>query len=92
MDLCWQRRKPITGPVEFVESGTAKMLLEEVRAELRQLVKAVLERLEDQGIRVSNLGEEWNAINGLDPEEQAFCRAFGQLGGDPFSSTSEVQS
>ena len=82
--LRWRRSKPEHARIEFVDEGEASVGREELEAQLRDLIDAVLERLRGAGIAVESLDSEWAAVNSLDPEEREFSRAAALLGVDPF--------
>ena len=82
--LRWRRRKPKHARIEFVDEGEASVGREELEAQFRDLIDAVLERLRGAGVALESLDSEWAAINSLDPEEREFSRAAALLGVDPF--------
>jgi hypothetical protein len=72
-------------PAFFVDSGWAALEKQPTAQVLRQLVRDVLARV--NGIddpRVRDLRETWDAIEGADEQEQAFCIIAGRLGLDPY--------
>ena len=82
--LRWRRRKPEHARIEFVDEGEASVGREELEAQFRDLIDAVLERLRGAGIALESLDSEWAAVNSLEPEERKFSRAAALLGVDPF--------
>ena len=57
---------------------------EELEAQFRDLIDAVLERLRGHGLSLETLDREWAAINALDPDEREFSYAAALFGVDPF--------
>lgn len=82
--LSWTGRKPPQAPLEFLGSGVSFLDREAVQAGLRELVDAVVGRLEEVGVEGTYLQEEWRAIRNLEPDEEVFCRLAATLGLDPF--------
>lgn len=71
--------------VEFTDKGTVSLPREAVTEALCDFVAMVIARLDAQGVRNSELQREWAEIWSLDEVENAFCRAAGMLGCDPFA-------
>jgi hypothetical protein len=70
----------------FVESGGVCLDSREVRRELREFVANVILRIEDiNDVRAIALKRNWEAIVAADPDEEAFCRAAGRMGLDPYA-------
>ncbi len=87
LQLMATRWAPRHAPIEFVEDAEAFVSRAELETEFRTIVEAVLERLRnihDEGSASDSLGDAWNAINSLDPEEVEFSAAAALLGTDPF--------
>lgn len=84
VQLRWRRSKPEHARIEFVDEGEASVGREELEAQFRDLIDAVLERLRGAGVALESLDREWAAVNSLDPEEREFSRAAALLGVDPF--------
>ena len=82
--LRWQRHKPAHARIEFLDEGETSVEREELEAQFRDLVDAVLERLRSRGMTLETLDREWAAVNTLDPDEREFSRAAALLGIDPF--------
>ena len=82
--LRWQRHEPAHARIEFVGEGEASVEPEELEAQFRDLVDAVLERLRGNDMTLETLDREWAAINALDSNEREFSRAAALLGVDPF--------
>ncbi|MBL0175560.1 MAG: hypothetical protein IPP94_09905 [Ignavibacteria bacterium] len=70
--------------LNFFTSGVITIETARLEDSLRLFIDAVLERLTEKGIRESFLADEWHAINTIDEEERAFCKAVASLGLDPF--------
>ena len=83
--LEWRQRRTCFANVDFINSGTAETSVVMLRDELRDLIDAVVTRLDACGIRETWLQQEWDGINATDPEEEQFCRTAGRLGSDPYS-------
>ena len=91
--LQWTRYKPRHARIEFVDEGRQSVERDELEAEFRNLIDAVIERLHGQpetGAAADNLGRAWNAINDLDVDEREFSRAAALLGIDPFDVQDSV--
>ena len=87
MHLRWTRWAPLHAAVEFVDEAETFVSRADLETEFRTIVEAVIDRLRslDAGSSASvSLGEAWDAINSLDPEEVEFSRAAALLGIDPF--------
>jgi hypothetical protein len=87
MHLRWTRYKPRYTRIEFVDESETIVERRQLEEQLRTIVEAVLERMRggggnDTGLRA--LEDAWDAVNGLDPEEQEFSRAAALLGLDPY--------
>ena len=86
MHLRWTRCKPRHARIEFVDESETIVEQPQLEQQLRTIVEAVLERIrgvsgDDSAVRT--LEDAWDAVNGLDPEEQEFSRAAALLGVDP---------
>ena len=91
MRLRWSPHKPPHAPIEFVaEEGKTDVARADLEGQCRGLIEAVLERLRGHGLDPGALGDEWVAINTLDPDERAFARAAALLGVDPFDVSDHV--
>lgn len=87
MHLRWTRYKPRHARIEFVDESETIVERSQLEDQLRTIVEAVLERI--RGVSgdhsaVRTLEYAWDAVNGLDPEEQEFSRAAALLGIDPY--------
>ena len=83
--LEWRPRRTSFANVDFINSGTVDATVATIRDELRDLIDAVVTRLDACGIRDTWLQQEWDGINAADSEEEKFCRTAGRLGSDPYS-------
>ena len=86
MHLRWTRCKPRHARIEFVDESETIVEQPQLEQQLRTIVEAVLERIrgvsgDDSAVRT--LEDAWDAVNGLDPEEQEFSRSAALLGVDP---------
>lgn len=93
MHLRWIRWAPLHAAVEFVDEAETFVSRADLETEFRTIVEAVVERLRslDAGSSASvSLGEAWEAINSLDPEEVEFSGAAALLGIDPFDVEDSV--
>jgi hypothetical protein len=71
--------------VEFLESGGADVPKDDIKGEASALVRAVLDRLAETGVKTPILLENWQAIENSDEDEAEFCRAAAYLGLDPYA-------
>jgi hypothetical protein len=88
MHLRWTRYKPRHARIEFVDESETIVERPQLEEQLRTIVEAVLERIRGVGgddSAVRTLEDAWDAVNGLDPEEQEFSRAAALLGIDPYA-------
>ena len=93
MHLAWTRHKPQYSRIEFLDEGNQSVQREELEAEFRVLIDAVLERLHsdpETDVAAKNLSLAWNAVNSLDDDEFEFTRAAALLGVDPFDVRDNV--
>ena len=93
LHLQWTRFKPRHARIEFLDEGRQSVEREELEAEFRNIIDAVIERLHgrpDTSAAAENLGRAWNAINDLDADEREFSRAAALLGIDPFDVRDSV--
>lgn len=93
MHLAWTRYKPQHARLEFLEDGYQHVEREELEAEFRGLIEAVLERLHADpatSVAAENLGRVWSAVNGLAGAEVEFSRAAALFGVDPFDVRDDV--
>ena len=75
-----------SAPGHFLYSGFAQLELRPAMTAVSEFVSKVLAWC--NGLtepRVERLRADWDAITGADEEEQAFCRAAGRLGLDPYA-------
>ena len=91
--LVW-RPKAATefGRVSFLVEGSRVFPKEAVCRELRRLVDAVVQRLDDRGIANTFLANEWQAILDAekDPDQRRFCEQAARLGCDPFDPEGSI--
>ena len=93
MHLAWTRHKPQHARIEFLDEGYQNVEREELDAEFRGLIDAVLERLHadpETTVAADNLSRAWNAVNNLEADEVEFSRAAALLGVDPFDVRDDV--
>lgn len=83
--LQMQRANQPSNRVTFLEQERIALPRESVEGAFRNLVRAVVARMDEQGVGETFLAQEWAAIEAADPEERAFCTAIGLLGGDPYT-------
>lgn len=76
--------RPTHGTVEFLKTCTRTIDRAPLEAELRSIIDAVIERLSTSETRAQALQRDWEAINRIDEDELAFCKASALLGLDPF--------
>lgn len=88
--LHWSRRRLPRHDIQFINENKAIVDTNQLEAELRSFIQAVVTRLEDEGVHGTLLAEEWQAINDADDEERAYCAALGRLGLDPYAPESEA--
>ena len=78
-------------PGYYLYSGTEQIDKAEAIDTFGQFIGRVIgwcEKLSDP--RVEQLREDWEAITSADAEEEAFCRAAGRLGLDPYDLTTWI--
>ena len=85
MRLRWTRYQPPHSDIEFTEQGEAHVGRREVEDALKCVVEAAVGRLDRNGLVSDLLRHDWHAIQMMDDEERAFCRAAAALGEDPFA-------
>ena len=93
MHLAWTRHKPRYARIEFLDDGYQHVEREELEAEFRGLIEAVLERLHADpatSAAAENLGRTWSAVNSLGDDEVEFSRAAALFGVDPFDVRDDV--
>ena len=93
IQLAWIRYKPQHARIEFLDEGSQTVEREELEAQLRNLIDAVLERVhadpETSGA-AHYLSRAWNAVNELADDEVEFSRAAALFGVDPFDVGADV--
>ena len=93
MHLAWTRHTPQHARIEFLDEGYQDVEREELEAEFRDLIDAVLERLHadpETAVAAGNLSRAWNAVNNLEDDEVEFSRAAALFGVDPFDVRDDV--
>ena len=94
VQLQWTRWQPRHARIAFVAEGKARVASGQLQTELATLVEAVLQRLHNFAQQPDSLAtalqDAWDAIQALDPDEHAFCRAAALLGLDPFAIQHEA--
>ena len=93
MRLEWARYSPEYARIEFVDEGQHDVEPEELETQFRNLIDAVLERLQgrpETRAAAETLGRAWAAVNDMDDEELEFSRAAALLGIDPFDAPDDV--
>lgn len=91
--LRWARSDLRHAKVEFLEEGGLVVEREALEAGFRDLIEAVLTRLQTDGrtaIAADGLGQAWSALNNLDESETVFSRAAALVGVDPFDVQDDV--
>ena len=72
MHLAWTRYKPQHARIEFLDDGYQHVEREELEAEFRSLIEAVLERLHADpatSVAAERLSRAWSAVNNLADDE-----------------------
>lgn len=93
MYLAWTRYKPQHARIEFLDEGNQIVEREELEAELRRLIDAVLERVHadpETAVAADHLSRAWDAVSNLEDEEVEFARAAALFGVDPFAVQDDV--
>lgn len=76
---------PAHAPVRYLRQGQALLPSSYVEGALRELIEAVITRLEEERVGDTALQREWQAISVAPNEERAFCIAAARLGIDAYS-------
>ena len=84
MHLRWVQRKPCYTQLQFVDAGEVRVRSGELEDQFGILIDAVLDKLRIEGVAFGSVGDAWEAINRLEPDEREFSRAAALLGVDPF--------
>ena len=84
MLLRWVQRQPRYTQLQFVDAGETRVQSGELEEQFGILIDAVLDKLRIEGAAFGFLGDAWEAINRLEPDEREFSRAAALLGVDPF--------
>ena len=93
MHLAWTQYKPRYARIEFLDDGYQHVEREELEAEFRGLIEAVLDRIHADpatSAAAENLGRAWSAVNSLGDDEVEFSRAAALFGVDPFDLRDDV--
>ena len=93
MQLKWVRSDLQYAQVAFLQEGSLVVEREELEAEFRKLIDAVLNRLQadaETAVAAEDLSRNWSAINNLDDRELEFSRAAALFGVDPFDVEDHV--
>lgn len=75
------------GRLSFAGDGHVLLATATVIAGLREFMRRVLTRLDEQGVRDTPLESAWRSVQAADAEEADFCRAAARLGLDPYSTS-----
>jgi hypothetical protein len=92
MQLRWDAETLVHHGVQFLESGSAYLKLDDVQRSLWAFITSVVARLDQSDVRDTFLQQEWAALNSIDQEEADFCVAAATLGIDPFDVDDSVAS
>lgn len=84
VDARWQPLAMESAGIRFLSSGNAVLDSDELYAQLREFVNAVIARLDESGVTGTALHEQWSAIENVDREELDFCLASARLGVDAY--------
>lgn len=93
VQLRWVQSDLQHARVAFVQEGSLVVDREELEAEFRKLIDAVLNRLQAETETLAaaeDLSRTWSAINDLDDSELEFSRAAALFGVDPFDVEDRV--
>ncbi|MCW5556015.1 MAG: hypothetical protein KIS67_28140 [Verrucomicrobiae bacterium] len=85
IELRWRRAELPSKRVEFLSYGKAILDLQQVEDELTRFISIVIERLHSFEVKNTPLQQDWAAIQALDEDERAFCKAAALAGMDPFA-------
>ncbi len=83
--LSWSAERLPAHRLEFPGQGEFWADTKTVKRGFSELINAVANRLESQGITDSLLQQDWTAIGAADEDETIFCECVGALGLDPYS-------
>lgn len=84
IELRWRHLDSPSKMVEFLSQGSAILDRHQVEGELTRFITIVIERLLSMDVEDTRLQLDWQAIQTLDQEELAFCKAAALAGLDPF--------
>lgn len=68
----------------------ASIRTEDAERELTSFIDSVIDRLDQKGVRDTNLHSIWSAFKHLDLDERRFCRLLGALGMSPYSASPDL--
>jgi hypothetical protein len=89
VSVYWSEDDPQTypsAPGHFLYSGLAQFDTRQATTAVGEFVSKVLGWCDGvSDARIDRLRSDWDAITGADEQEQAFCRAAGRLGLDPYA-------
>ncbi|MGK2906219.1 MAG: ImmA/IrrE family metallo-endopeptidase [Desulfuromonadales bacterium] len=88
--LSWADSAGPAEMVRFLSQGKVVLPAADVDAGLKELVEAVIRRLDQSEVPHTVLHEEWRAVCEADADERAFCMAAAALGQDPYSLDDKV--
>ena len=93
MQLSWVRHKPPHARIEFLDDGSQIVERQQLEAEFRNLIDAVLERVHsdpETTVAAHHLSRAWHAVNDLEDDELEFSRAAASFGVDPFDVETDI--
>jgi hypothetical protein len=70
--------------VRFLRGGLASCSRDDVESELKTFVGGVISRLDEAGVRDTDLQDSWTMISETNEEEAQFCKFVGALGRSPY--------
>lgn len=92
MFIRWEPRVGVSQSAAFRSNGQAIVDGPAASEELGRLVDSVIERLDEAGIKETDLQREWSAIRSLDDDEREYCVASARLGFDPFDTPTNAEA
>jgi hypothetical protein len=78
--------------VTFLEGAAASVPLMNVREALSNFVNGVTQKLDDAGIRGTQLHECWKQVLNTSSDEEMYCRLVGSLGVSPYEEHETIDS
>lgn len=76
--------------IRFISDGTVEVTASSFVESVGHFIRTVITRLEEEGVGMTPLQQEWDALTALDEEEAEFCEAAARLGLDPFGIPDSV--